>query len=152
VQKAFHGPLELRRRLGYLDASRIAAAEPAELLAAFRTPPAIHRFPGAMAERVHALCLFLNERYPGDVSRLWREAATGEELRKRLGQLPGFGDMKVNSLVALLTRQYGVRPPGWEQIVPSHPTLGDCSTPEELASYQAAKRARKAAMRAERGA
>ena len=148
VQKAFAGPLELRRRLGHLDVARIAATDPAELAQAFRERPALHRFPGAMAERVRALCAFLEERYGGDAARIWREAESGTDLRARLGELPGFGDMKVRTVLTLLARQFGVQPPGIDALLPDHPTLGDVRTAEELASYQAHKRAMKAARRA----
>src|SRR4051794_7624813 len=113
VQKAFAGPLELKRRLGHLDPARIAAEDPARLDAVFRARPALHRFPGAMAKRVQELCGFLAERYDGDAARVWNDAASGADLRRRLSELPGFGDLKVRSLVVLLTRQYGVHPPGW---------------------------------------
>ena len=83
VQKAFSGPLELRKRLGHLDVARIGAMDPEELATVFRERPALHRFPGAMAERVRALCAFLDERYGGDAARLWREAASGEDLQVR---------------------------------------------------------------------
>ena len=152
VQKAFSGPLELQRRLGHLDPVRIAAEDPARLNELFRERPALHRFPGAMAERVQALCAFLSERYDGDAARIWNEAASGADLRKRLGELPGFGDLKVRSVYVLLTQQYAVRPPGWEAEMPGHPTLGEVTTAEELAAYQAAKRAHKAALRAAKGA
>jgi uncharacterized HhH-GPD family protein len=152
VPKAFGAPLELRRRLGTLDPGRIAATAPEELERIFREKPALHRFPGAMAERVQALCAFLSERYDGDAARIWTEAASGADLRKRLGELPGFGDLKVRSVYVLLTQQYGVRPPGWEAELPGHPTLGEVTTAEELAAYQAAKRAHKAALRAAKGA
>jgi uncharacterized HhH-GPD family protein len=148
VQKAFSGPLEIRRRLGHLDPSRIATTDPEELAARFRERPAIHRFPGAMATRVQALCGFLAERYDGDAARVWSEAESGVDLRRRLSELPGIGDMKVRSLLVLLTRQYGVHPPGYEAELPEHPTLGAVTTAEELAAYQAAKRAHKAALRA----
>jgi uncharacterized HhH-GPD family protein len=148
VQKAFSGPLELRRRLGHLDPARIAAADPEQLGATFRERPALHRFPGAMAERVRALCAFLDERYGGDAARIWREAASGDDLRARLAELPGFGDMKVRTVLTLLARQFGVSPPGIEALLPAHPTLGDVRTAEELAAYQAGKRAAKAARRA----
>jgi uncharacterized HhH-GPD family protein len=151
VQKAFSGPLEIRRRLGHLDPARIAATDPAELERAFRTPPAIHRYPGAMAKRVQALCATIAQQYAGDGSRVWREASTGAELRARLGALPGIGDMKVRSLTATLVKQFGVRPEGYREVLPDHPTLGDVDTPEALAAYQAAKRAHKAAMREKRG-
>ena len=146
VQKAFSGPFEIQRRLGHLDPARLAATDPALLEATFRERPAIHRFPGAMAARVQALCAFLSERYDGDAARVWTEARTGAELRKRLTELPGIGDMKVRALLVLLTQQYGVRPEGYEAELPEHPTLGAVTTAEELASYQATKRAHKAAL------
>jgi uncharacterized HhH-GPD family protein len=149
VQKAFAGPLVLRQRLGHLDPGRIAAMPPDELEAAFREKPAIHRFPGAMAGRVQTLCGVIADRYGGDGSRVWTEAASARDLVDRLGQLPGIGDMKVRSLVATLVKQFGVRPEGWEEVLPSHPTLGDVNSAEALAEYQAAKRAHKAKVRAE---
>jgi uncharacterized HhH-GPD family protein len=148
VQKAFSGPLELRRRLGHLDVARIAASDPEELAAVFRERPALHRFPGAMAERVRALCAVLEERYGGDAARVWREAGSGDELQARLRELPGFGEMKARTVLTLLARQFGVRPPGIEALLPDHQTLGDVRTPDELAAYQAGKRAAKAARRA----
>jgi uncharacterized HhH-GPD family protein len=148
VQKAFAGPLELRKRLGHLDVARIGAMDPETLAATFRERPALHRFPGAMAERVRSLCAFLNERYGGDAARLWREAESGEDLRARLAELPGFGEMKVRTLLTLLARQFGVLPPGIQALLPDYPTLGDVRTAEELAAYQAHKRASKAARRA----
>jgi uncharacterized HhH-GPD family protein len=149
VQKAFAGPLVLKQRLGHLDPGRIAAMPPDELEAAFREKPAIHRFPGAMAGRVQTLCGVIADRYGGDGSRVWTEAASARDLVDRLGQLPGIGDMKVRSLVATLVKQFGVRPEGWEEVLPSHPTLGDVNSAEALAEYQAAKRAHKAKVRAE---
>jgi uncharacterized HhH-GPD family protein len=148
VQKAFAGPAVLAQRLGHLDARRIAESDPEALAETFRTRPAIHRFPGSMAGRVQALCAFIVDRYDGDAGRVWREAATGTDLRRRLGELPGFGDMKVRTVLALLIEQYGVRPDGWEAEMPQGPTLGGVRTAEELAAYQAGKRAHKAAMRA----
>ena len=149
VQKAFAGPLVLKQRLGHLDVGRIAAMPPDELEAVFRGKPAIHRFPGAMAGRVQTLCGVIADRYGGDGSRVWTEAASARDLVDRLGQLPGIGDMKVRSLVATLVKQFGVRPEGWEEVLPSHPTLGDVNSAEALAEYQAAKRAHKAKVRAE---
>jgi uncharacterized HhH-GPD family protein len=148
VQKAFSGPLEIKRRLGHLDPARIAATPPEDLAEVFRTRPAIHRFPGAMAERVQKLCAAIAAEYGGDGGRVWTEATSGTEMRARLGALPGIGDMKVRSLTAILIKHYGVRPPGYEDVLPDHPTLGDVDSPEALEAYQAAKRAHKAAMRA----
>jgi uncharacterized HhH-GPD family protein len=147
VQKAFSGPLALRERLGSLDADTLAQAD---LEPVFRERPAIHRFPGAMAERVQSLCRYLAENYDGDGSRVWTQATSGQDMVKRIGALPGFGDMKVRSLVATLVKQFGVKPDGWEQVLPSHPTLGDADTPEALAAYQAAKREHKRQVRAQR--
>ena len=150
VQKAFAGPRVLKQRLGHLDPGRIAAMPPDELETVFREKPAIHRFPGTMATRVQTLCGVIADRYGGDGSRVWTEAADAQDLVARLGQLPGIGDMKVRSLSATLVKQFGVRPEGWEQVLPGHPTLGDVDSPEALAEYQAAKRAHKAKVRADR--
>jgi len=149
VQKAFSGPLVIRERLGSLDPARLAAMDPERMRTAFATPPAVHRFPSAMADRVRALCALVATDYGGDASRIWTEAADAADLAKRLGRLPGIGPMKARTILHLLTAQYGVRPAGWEKLVPGHPTLGGVSTPEELAEYQAMKRAHKAQMRAE---
>jgi uncharacterized HhH-GPD family protein len=147
VQKAFSGPLEIRRRLGHLDAARIAATDAETLDAAFRERPAIHRFPGSMAERVRALCAAIAADYGGDAGRVWGEARSGRDLEARLLGLPGIGEMKARSIVAILVKQFGVRPEGWEDVLPNHPTLGDVDSPEALAAYQAGKRAQKAALR-----
>ena len=148
VQKAFAGPLELRRRLGRLDAAAIAAAEPAELERAFTERPAIHRFPAAMARRVQELCRTLVSEYGGDAERVWRDASDGNELRRRLLALPGIGELKAGTIVAVLAKRLGVRPAGWEEVAPRHRTLGDVDSAEALAEYQAAKRAHKASLRA----
>ena len=151
LQKAFGGPLELRRRIGTLDAGRIAAMDPAELDEAFRRRPALHRFPGTMADRTRALCAFVAERYDGDVRRVWTEAASGKDLEARLLELPGIGPMKAKTLIAILGKRLGVRPPGWDDVAPGYPTLGDVDSPEALAAYQEQKRAHKAELRAAAG-
>jgi uncharacterized HhH-GPD family protein len=148
VQKAFSGPAELKRRLGHLDAARIAAMDPADLDAVFRQRPALHRFPGSMAGKVQALCAAIATEYGNDAGRVWSEAADGADLEKRLLGLPGIGDMKAKSLIAVLGKRFGVRPPGYDDVAPSWPTLGDVDSAEALASYQAGKRAHKAALRA----
>ena len=150
VQKAFSGPLVLSQRLGHLDPARIAKLDPQQLSEVFREKPALHRYPGTMAERVQAMCATLADEYDGDGSRVWREASSGADLVKRLGALPGIGDMKVRSLVATLVKQFGVKPVGWEQVLPGHPTLGDVDSAEALAEYQAMKRAYKQQVRARR--
>ncbi len=146
VQKAFAGPLELQRRLGSLDAATIAGMDAATLDGVFREKPALHRFPGAMATRVQELCRTIVSDYGGDAGSVWEAAAGPDDLRQRLEGLPGFGEMKVISLGAVLAKRFGVR--AAEPLVPGHPTLGDVDSVEALHSYQAAKRAHKAAVRA----
>jgi len=148
LQKAFSGPLELRRRIGTLDTSAIAAMDPGELERAFRERPALHRFPGTMAQRTQELCAAIADEYGGDAARVWREAADGADLKKRLLGLPGIGEMKAKTLVAVLGKQFGVHPAGWETIAPAHMCLGDIDSPQALAEYQAKKRAYKASLRA----
>ena len=148
LQKAFSGPYELKRRIGTLDAARIAAMDPAKLAAAFRERPALHRFPGNMAGRTQDLCVSIVRDYGGDAGRVWREAKSGKDLEARLLALPGIGEMKAKTLIAILGKRLGVKPPGWEDVAPKHPTLGDVDDAESLAAYQAGKRARKAALRA----
>jgi uncharacterized HhH-GPD family protein len=151
VQKAFGGPLELQRRLGSLDAAGIAGMDTGELERVFAERPAIHRFPGAMARRVQELCRALVSEYGGRPERIWTEAADARDLEGRLLALPGIGQMKARTLVAVLGKRFGVRPAGWEEVAPRHPTLGDVDSAEALAEYQAAKRAYKAARRAAGG-
>ena len=152
VQKAFSSPLELRRRIGALDAEAIAGMDPGELDEAFRRKPALHRFPGTMARRTQELCAAVASEHAGDAARVWTDAATGEELERRLLDLPGIGPMKARSLIAILVKRFGVRPPGWEEVAPAYPTLGDVDSPEALEAYQAKKRAYKASLKAERAA
>ena len=140
VQKAFGGPLELRRRLGTLDAGRIAEMDPAGLEDVFKARPALHRFPGNMARRTQELCRFVVERHGGRAERVWQEATSGRDLLARLLELPGIGPLKAGSLVAILVRRFGVTPAGWQEVMPAHPTLGDVDSPEALLAYQARKR------------
>jgi uncharacterized HhH-GPD family protein len=147
VQKAFSGPLELRRRVGTLDPGHIADMDPEVLIEAFRRPPALHRFPRNMAGRVQELCAAIARDHEGDPARIWVEAADGPDLRRRLRALPGIGDMKADALIVILAKRLGVRLPDWEAVMPTHPTLGDVDSPEALARYQATKRAMKASLR-----
>ena len=139
VQKAFAGPLALRERLGTLDA---AAITDADLEPIFRERPAIHRFPGAMAGRVHALAAHIRDEYDGDAARVWTDAADGDALRANIAALPGFGEMKIKALGSVLAKRFGVAAAA--DLVPWHPTLGDVDSPRALADYQAAKRVHKA--------
>ncbi|HEX4678951.1 MAG TPA: HhH-GPD-type base excision DNA repair protein [Gaiellaceae bacterium] len=140
VQKAFAGPQVLKERVGTLDPKKLAAMD---LAPAFAEKPAIHRFPGAMAERVRELAAVVDAEYGGDASRIWSEAKDASELKKRIGALPGFGEMKIKSLSAVLAKQFGVK--AAEGLAPAHPTLGDVTSSEELERYQEWKRAYKKA-------
>ena len=146
VPTAFAGPLKLKQRLGTLDAKTIAETDPARLEEAFREKPAIHRFPGTMAARVQELAAFVDEHYGGRAERLWTDAADGDDLRRRIAELPGFGEMKIKALGSVLAKRFGVA--AADALVPGHPTLGDVNSAEALQSYQAAKRAYKAARKA----
>jgi uncharacterized HhH-GPD family protein len=139
VQKAFAGPLVLRERLGTFDAATLASAD---LEPVFRTKPALHRYPGSMARRVHDLAVHVRDRYDGDAARVWTGAADSDALRANLMALPGFGEMKIKALGAVLAKRFGVDTA--RDLVPSHPTLGDVDSPQALVEYQAAKRAHKA--------
>ena len=139
VPKAFTGPLAIKERLGTLDPAKLAAAE---LEPVFREKPAIHRFPAKMAERVHDLSAHVRDEYGGDAARVWKDAKNGDQLRANIEGLPGFGEMKVKSLGAVLAKRYKLAKA--KSLVPPHPTLGDVDSPQALLDYQAAKRAHKA--------
>jgi uncharacterized HhH-GPD family protein len=145
VQQAFQGPLRLKERLGTIDAKKVAKTDPGKLEKLFREKPAIHRFPGSMAARVHDLAGFVADEYGGNAERVWTEAEDADDLKRRIGELPGFGDMKIRALSAVLAKRFGV--PAAQELAPSHPTLGDVDSLEALDRYQAAKRAYKAAVR-----
>jgi uncharacterized HhH-GPD family protein len=150
LQWAFAAPLELKRRLGgKLDARTLAGMDPGELEEIFLRKPALHRYPAVMARRTQDLCAAIEGEYGGDAERIWAEAESGEDLRRRLLDLPGIGDMKVRSLIAIVVKRFGVRPSGWEEVTPTHPTLGDVDSPEALERYQEAKRAYKAKRKAQ---
>ena len=139
VQKAFSGPLVLKERFGTLEPAKLAGAD---LEPIFRAKPAIHRFPGAMAERVQALAIHVRDRCGGDAARVWTDAGDAGELEASIASLPGFGEMKVKALGAVLAKRFGVK--AAEGLVPPHPTLGDVDSPQALIDYQDAKRLHKA--------
>src|SRR5438067_7018657 len=143
VQQAFTGPLRIKQRLGTLDPKTIAGTN---LEPVFKEKPAVHRFPGAMATRVQDLATVVADEYGGDARRIWTDARDSDDLRKRIGSLPGFGEMKVKSLGAVLSKRFGVEMA--EPLAPSHQTLGDGDSAQALVDYQAAKRAYKASPRA----
>jgi uncharacterized HhH-GPD family protein len=139
VQKAFLGPLALKERLGSVDAATLADAD---LEPVFREKPAIHRFPGSMASRVHELAVHIRDTYDGDAARVWTDAADAQQLQANLKALPGFGEMKVKALGAVLAKRFGVA--AAQDLVPWHPTLGDVDSAGALADYQAKKKLHKA--------
>jgi uncharacterized HhH-GPD family protein len=146
VPTAFVGPLKLKQRFGTLEAREIAQADPGRLEAIFREKPAIHRFPGSMAKRVQELAAMIDDEYDGRAERVWTDAADGDDLRRRISALPGFGKMKVTSLGAVLAKRFDVE--AAQSLVPNHPTLGDVDSLEALEDYQAKKRAHRQARRA----
>jgi uncharacterized HhH-GPD family protein len=125
MEKAFTSPEVLRERLGHdLDATEIAAYDPPAFEELFRTPPALHRFPAAMAKRVQALAQVLVERYDGDAAAVWRDVTDGTQLVQRIGTLPGFGEQKAKIFAALLAKQFGVQPTGWKKATGDYGTKG----------------------------
>jgi uncharacterized HhH-GPD family protein len=142
VQQAFQGPLRLKQRVGTLDPKTLARTD---LEPAFREKPAIHRFPGNMAQRVQDLAAVVAEEYDGDASRIWRDAKDGADLKKRIGGLPGFGDMKIRALTGVLAKRFDVKVA--QEVAPSHHTLGDVDSAQALIDYQAAKKAYKASLK-----
>jgi uncharacterized HhH-GPD family protein len=119
LEKAFRGPVDLADRLGIvppLDARRLAAMDPETMTAAFSERPSLHRYPASMAARVQALCRVVADEYGGDAARVWSDAEDGRDLKARVQALPGFGEQKARIFVALLGKQLGVRPDGWEEV------------------------------------
>jgi uncharacterized HhH-GPD family protein len=139
VRKAFAGPLALKERLGSIDAATVAAAD---LEPVFRERPVIHRYPRSMAQRVQQLAVHVRDRYDGDAERVWTDAADSGELRANLSALPGFGEMKIKVLGAVLAKHFGIA--AAEELVPWHPTLGDVDSPQALREYEDLKRVHKA--------
>ncbi|CAM5482343.1 HhH-GPD-type base excision DNA repair protein [Streptomyces atroolivaceus] len=156
MEWAFTGPLTLARRMGSddLDAGEIAAYDPDAFTGLFTEKPALHRYPGSMAKRVQQLCRYLVTEYGGQADAVWKDAATGSDLLKRLIALPGFGTQKAQIFLALLGKQFDVRPPGWREAAGaygeegSHRSVADITGPESLAEVRAYKQQAKAAARA----
>ncbi len=145
MEKAFMGPYDLKKRLGgRLDARQIARMEPEKLDAVFRERPALHRFPGNMARRVQAMCQVLVSDYGGDAAAVWRDAKDGADLARRIGKLPGFGEMKVKILIAVLAKKFDVRPPGYEKYAATWHTVADVDSEESMAQAREVKRRMKA--------
>lgn len=150
MEHAFRGPAKVTDRFGSFDPAAIAAADPEEFAAMAATTPAIHRFPGSMATKLQELARIVTDDYDGDASRLWTEAADGKDLLKRVMALPGFGKQKAQIFVALLAKQRGVRPDGWEQAVGDYALEGfrsvaDVVDPASLQKVRDYKKQKKAA-------
>lgn len=155
LEKAFHGPLVLRERMGgTFTAEAIAEADTDELVSRFSTPPAIHRFPASMAKRVQETCRHLVEEYDGRAERVWETAADGQELLRRMKAMPGFGDQKARIFVALLGKRLGVAPKGWAEAAGAYGEKGsfrsvaDIDGPKALAQVRSYKKSMKAAAKA----
>ncbi|WP_131741076.1 HhH-GPD-type base excision DNA repair protein [Actinomadura roseirufa] len=156
MEWAFSGPYTIVQRLGSddLDAHEIAAYDPERFAALLSEKPAVHRYPGSMAKRVQQLCQYLVENYDGDAQKVWDGVDDGRELFKRLNALPGFGKQKAQIFLALLGKQYGVRPEGWREAAGaygeegSHRSVADITGPESLAKVRAFKQEMKAAAKA----
>ncbi|MFD9422592.1 MULTISPECIES: HhH-GPD-type base excision DNA repair protein [unclassified Streptomyces] len=153
MEWAFTGPFTLAERMGGddLDAGEIAAYDPEAFTELFTAKPALHRYPGSMAKRVQQLCQFLVAEYGGEASAVWTDAKTGDELLERLNALPGFGTQKAQIFLALLGKQFGVRPTGWRAAAGpygeagSHHSVADITGPDSLAQVRAHKQEAKAA-------
>jgi uncharacterized HhH-GPD family protein len=150
MEHAFRGPAKLLDRLGTLDPAKIAAADPEEFAALCAVTPAVHRFPGSMATRIQAVAADVVDIYGGDASRIWSEATDGADLVKRMMALSGFGKQKAQIFTALVAKQLGVRPAGWEQAVGDYSldgyrSVADVVDPASLLKVREYKKERKAA-------
>jgi uncharacterized HhH-GPD family protein len=156
MEHAFRGPAKVLDRFGSIEPAAVAAADPEEFKALCSTPPAIHRFPGSMAERLQTLAALVEERYDGHAERIWTEASSGSDLLKRVMELPGFGRQKAQIFTALVAKQLGVRPDGWERAVGDYAldgyrSVADVVDPASLQKVRAYKQEKKAAQRAAAG-
>ncbi len=150
MERAFAGPAKVLERFGSLDPAQIAAAEPVQFTSLCSEPPAVHRFPAAMAERIQAVARIVTEEYDGEAERIWTGAADAQDLLERMTALPGFGKQKAQIFVALLAKQVGVRPSGWEAVVGDYSLVGHRSVADvvdegSLAKVRAFKKQKKAA-------
>jgi uncharacterized HhH-GPD family protein len=153
MERAFAGPAKVLDRFGSLDPAEIAAAEPEQFASLCAEPPAVHRFPGSMAERIQAVAQLVVEEYDGDTQRIWTEAADAKDLLRRMTALPGFGKQKSQIFIALLAKQCGVRPAGWEGVVGDYShegyrSVADVVDAASLEKVRAFKKEKKAAAKA----
>ncbi|MEU8656898.1 HhH-GPD-type base excision DNA repair protein [Actinoplanes philippinensis] len=155
LEKAFTSPWVLAQRLGHEPtAAELADFDPEALVAIFSEPPALHRFPKAMAARAQEVCRVITDEYDGDPAALWRDVATGAELYRRILALPGFGKQKAQIFVALLGKLYDVRPEGWREAAGgygeegSYKSVADIVDAASLAQVRAYKKQVKAEAKA----
>ncbi|WP_353953012.1 HhH-GPD-type base excision DNA repair protein [Knoellia sp. S7-12] len=154
MERAFAGPAKVLERFGTLDPAALAAAEPESFADLCSTPPAVHRYGRSMAGRIQALATVVRDDYDGDASRIWADATTGDELFRRVKKLPGFGDQKARIFVALLAKQLGVRPEGWDKAAGAYSEEGsfrsvaDVVDADSLQKVRDFKKATKAAAKA----
>ena len=142
TEKAFVGPLLLKERLGgSLDPGEIATMDPGRLEELFREKPALHRFPASMAKKVQAVCTHVVDHHGGDVTELWKGAETAQEVVGRIEAMPGFGEYKARVYFGVLAERFGVRPDGWEALVPDWPSIADIVVPSDLADLKLRKKA-----------
>jgi uncharacterized HhH-GPD family protein len=143
MEKAFTSPSVLAERLGHdLNAAEIASYDPDAFEALFRTPPALHRFPAAMAKRVQDMCRVLVERYDGQATEVWAGAADGADLVKRIGTLPGFGEQKAKIFAALLGKQRKVQPTGWAEAAGAYGEKGSFRSVADVVDDASLKKVR----------
>ncbi|MCI3274583.1 HhH-GPD-type base excision DNA repair protein [Streptomyces cylindrosporus] len=160
MEWAFKGPRTIADRLGLddLDAHEIAAQDPEAFAALLSQKPAVHRYPGSMAKRIQQLCQYLVEHYDGNAELVWKGVTDGRELLRRLEELPGFGKQKAQIFLALLGKQLGVRPKGWQEAAGAygekgcHRSVADITGPDSLAKVRAHKQEMKAAAKAAKAA
>ena len=151
MERAFAGPALLTDRIGEITAEKIAGYDHDELVAAFTGPPALHRYPKSMAERVQSICRTIVEEYDGDVTRIWTDAADGRDVFQRLNALPGWGKMKAQIFTALLGKQCGLELDGWREAAGdygdegSRRSIADVVDPVTLAEVRDFKQAQKRA-------
>jgi uncharacterized HhH-GPD family protein len=154
MEVAFAGPYRLEQRLdGPLTPATIAAMSPEQLEALFREKPALHRYPGSMAKRVHALAVHLVEEHDGEAANVWAGVESGTELKRRIASLPGYGDQKASIFVALLGKQCGITPEGWQEAAgdygkDGYRSIADVTSADALAKVREWKQAQKTAKRA----
>ena len=153
MEHAFRGPAKVTERFGSFEPQAIAAADPEPFAALCSVPPAIHRFPGSMAARLQELARIVVAEYDGHAERIWTEAADGKDLAKRIQALPGFGAQKAKIMVALIAKQLGVRPVGWEQVagdyaLDGYRSVADVVDPASLQKVRDFKKQKKATAKA----